>query len=79
MTREVVKAVSANPTVKVIGANGHISLGKQFAGRQVPVDEQETGLWLIRTATSFPTTSSRRVDCAVLVAIGITATGDAVE
>ena len=28
------------PTVKVIGANGQISLGKQFAGRQVLVEEQ---------------------------------------
>jgi hypothetical protein len=42
------------PTVKVIGANGQISLGKQFAGRQVLVEEQETGVWLIRTATVIP-------------------------
>ncbi|OIN93689.1 MAG: hypothetical protein AUJ20_03225 [Comamonadaceae bacterium CG1_02_60_18] len=41
-------------TVKVIGANGQISLGKQFAGRQVLVEEQETGVWLIRTATVIP-------------------------
>ena len=44
----------APPTVKVIGANGQISLGKQFAGRQVLVEEQETGVWLIRTATVIP-------------------------
>lgn len=43
-----------NPTVKVIGANGQISLGKQFAGRQVLVEEQEAGVWLIRTATVIP-------------------------
>ena len=42
------------PTVKVIGANGQISLGKQFAGRQVLVQEQEPGVWLIRTATVIP-------------------------
>jgi hypothetical protein len=42
------------PTVKVIGANGQISLGKQFAGRQVLVEEQESGVWLIRTATVIP-------------------------
>jgi hypothetical protein len=47
------KATSA-PTVKVIGANGQISLGKQFAGRQVMVEDQETGVWLIRTATVMP-------------------------
>ena len=40
--------------VKVVGANGQISLGKQFAGRQVLIEEQETGVWLIRTATVIP-------------------------
>ena len=38
-------------TIKVIGNNGQISLGKQFAGRQVLVEEQEPGVWLVRTAT----------------------------
>ena len=28
-------------SVKVIGANGQISLGKQFAGRQVLVEERQ--------------------------------------
>ena len=41
-------------TVKIVGANGQISLGKQFAGRQVLVEEQEAGVWLIRTATVIP-------------------------
>ena len=41
-------------SVKIIGANGQISLGKQFAGRQVLVEEQESGVWLIRTATVVP-------------------------
>ena len=48
------QAIASLPTVKVIGANGQISLGKQFAGRQVLVEEQETGVWLIRTATVIP-------------------------
>ena len=43
-----------NTSVKVVGANGQISLGKQFAGRQVLVEEQEAGVWLIRTATVVP-------------------------
>jgi hypothetical protein len=49
-------AVSSSPptSVKLIGANGQISLGKQFAGRQVLVEEQESGVWLIRTATVIP-------------------------
>lgn len=41
-------------SVKVIGANGQISLGKQYAGRQVMVEEQEIGVWLVRTATVIP-------------------------
>ena len=48
------QAIASSPTVKVIGANGQISLGKQFAGRQVLVEEQEIGVWLIRTATVIP-------------------------
>jgi len=40
--------------VKVIGAKGQISLGKQYAGRQVPVEEQEPGVWLVRTVTVVP-------------------------
>lgn len=44
----------APPSVKMIGANGQISLGKQFAGRQVLVEEQEPGVWLVRTATVIP-------------------------
>ncbi|OIQ64719.1 hypothetical protein GALL_537290 [mine drainage metagenome] len=41
-------------SVKVIGSNGQISLGKHFAGRQVLVEEQEDGVWLIRTASVIP-------------------------
>ncbi len=41
-------------SVKVVGANGQISLGKEFAGRQVLVEEREPGVWLIRTATVVP-------------------------
>jgi hypothetical protein len=44
----------AAASVKIIGSNGQISLGKQFAGRQVLVEEREPGVWLIRTATVVP-------------------------
>ncbi len=47
-------ATVSSTTVKVVGANGQISLGKQFAGRQVLIEEKETGVWLIRTATVIP-------------------------
>lgn len=48
-------AITAHPpTVKVVGANGQISLGKQYAGRQVLVEEREPGVWIVRTATVIP-------------------------
>ena len=31
-----------------------ISLGQQFAGRQVLIEVQEAGVWLVRTATVVP-------------------------
>jgi len=46
--------LASQPTVKVVGANGQISLGKQFAGRQVLVEEKEPGVWMVRTATVIP-------------------------
>lgn len=41
-------------SVKVVGTYGQISLGKQYAGRQVLIEETEPGVWLIRTATVIP-------------------------
>lgn len=41
-------------SVKVIGSNGQISLGKQYAGRRVLVEETEPGVWLVRTARVIP-------------------------
>lgn len=45
---------AVSPTIKTVGANGQISLGKQYAGRQVLVEEHEPGVWLVRTATVIP-------------------------
>jgi hypothetical protein len=47
-------SVSAQPAVKVVGANGQISLGKQYAGCPVLVEEREPGVWLVRTASVIP-------------------------
>jgi hypothetical protein len=47
-------SVEGKVSVKVIGSNGQISLGKQFAGRQVLVEEREPGVWLVRTASVVP-------------------------
>lgn len=46
--------LTENPTVKSIGASGQISLGKEFAGRQVLVDSPAKGVWIIRTAAIIP-------------------------
>jgi hypothetical protein len=47
-------ATAYSPVVKIVGTNGQISLGKQYAGRQVLVEEREPGVWLVRTATVVP-------------------------
>lgn len=47
-------ASASQTMVKLVGANGQISLGKQYAGRQVLLQEQEPGVWLVRTATVIP-------------------------
>ena len=41
-------------SVKVIGANGQVSLGKHHAGRQVLVEEREPGVWVVRIAVVIP-------------------------
>ena len=46
--------IETKTSVKVIGANGQISLGKEFAGRQVLVEEREPGVWMVRTALVIP-------------------------
>ena len=40
--------------IKSIGSSGQISLGKEYAGRQVLVENPEPGVWVIRTATVIP-------------------------
>lgn len=40
--------------VKQIGASGQLSLGKEFAGRTVLIDQTEPGVWVIKTAQAIP-------------------------
>jgi len=49
-----VASIAHGPAVKVVGANGQITLGKQYAGRQVLVEMSEPGVWIVRTATVIP-------------------------
>lgn len=46
--------IAHSVAVKVVGSNGQISIGKQFAGRQILIEEQEPGVWLLRTASVIP-------------------------
>jgi hypothetical protein len=40
--------------IKTIGSSGQISLGKQYAGRHVLVDELEPGVWVIKLGEFIP-------------------------
>ena len=42
------------PALKLVGGNGQISLGQQYVGRHVLVEESETGVRIVRTATVIP-------------------------
>ena len=51
-------ALGHAPQFKVVGLNGQISLGKQYAGRQVLVEVREPGVCLVRTTTVIPDNES---------------------
>ena len=40
--------------VKIVGASGQISLGKQYAGKAVLVEQVEEGVWLVKVAQVIP-------------------------
>ena len=40
--------------IKTIGSSGQVSLGKQYAGRVVTVDQVSEGVWTIKTAQVIP-------------------------
>ena len=40
--------------IKTIGSSGQISLGKEFAGRTVTVEQVEDGVWVVKTARVIP-------------------------
>lgn len=40
--------------VRVIGANGQISLGKEFAGKMVLIDQVDSGTWVIKSGEFVP-------------------------
>jgi len=44
----------SNVILKTIGQSGQLSIGKEYAGRHVIVDELEPGTWLIKTGEFIP-------------------------
>ncbi|MCC8417263.1 MAG: hypothetical protein LN588_01825 [Rickettsia endosymbiont of Bryobia graminum] len=40
--------MSQHQQVKTIGNNGQLSLGKEFAGQMVLIDQLDNGTWLIK-------------------------------
>lgn len=40
--------------VKVIGANGQVSLGKEFAGKMILVEQINKGTWIIKSGEFIP-------------------------
>ena len=43
-----------NQQVKIIGANGQVSLGKDFAGKMVVIDQTDEGTWIIKSGEFIP-------------------------
>jgi len=42
------------PLLKTIGRSGQITLGKEYAGCQVIIDQPEPGVWIIKTGRFIP-------------------------
>jgi len=42
------------PAIKTVGASGQISLGKEYAGRHVLVEQIEPGVWVIKVGDFIP-------------------------
>lgn len=43
-----------NQQVKVIGTNGQLSLGKEFAGKMVLIDQIDNETWIIKSGEFVP-------------------------
>src|SRR6266581_5541635 len=55
---EPMNTLETKTSVEVVDSNGQISLGKEYAGRQVLVEQREPGVWLVRTAQVVPENES---------------------
>ncbi len=46
--------MSTQAQVKIIGTNGQVSLGKEFAGKMVLIDQLDDGTWIIKAGKFIP-------------------------
>jgi hypothetical protein len=46
--------MNIQPQVKVVGANGQISLGKEFAGKMVMINQINESTWIIKSGEFIP-------------------------
>ncbi|MCX7120360.1 MAG: hypothetical protein NTZ67_01060 [Gammaproteobacteria bacterium] len=46
--------MSTHSQIKVVGSNGQISLGKEFAGKTVIIDQISEGSWVIKAGQFIP-------------------------
>lgn len=44
----------AQQSIKVIGNNGQLSLGKEFAGKTVSIEQTNPGTWIIKAGVFIP-------------------------
>ncbi len=40
--------------IKTVGASGQVSLGKEYAGRLVMIDQVEPGVWILKLGEFVP-------------------------
>jgi len=48
--------MSIHAQVKMVGTNGQVSLGKEFAGKMVLIDQVNEGTWVIKSGEFIPDT-----------------------
>lgn len=46
--------MSFHPQIKVIGTNGQVSLGKEFAGKMILIDQVDDDTWIIKAGEFVP-------------------------
>jgi hypothetical protein len=54
MLHDLMNRQGAMTAIKTVGRSGQISLGKEYAGRHVLVEETAPGVWLVKLGEFIP-------------------------